>query len=62
MEFICINEHINVQQSQHTTPKKWLYVAVVLTTADTAGAAIGCHKQTIHLHCNIRLQDKVKPT
>ena len=44
MEFTCINEHINFQHSQHTTPKKWQYVAVVLTNADTVGAAIGCHK------------------
>ena len=44
MEFTCINEHINFQQSQHTAPKKWQYVAVVLPTADTVGAAIGCHK------------------
>ena len=44
MEFICINKHINFQESQHTTPQKWQYVAVVLTTADTAVGAIGCHK------------------
>ena len=44
MGFTCINEHINFQHTQHTTPKKLQYVAVVLTSADTVGAAIGCHK------------------
>ena len=44
MEFTCINEHINFQHSQHITPKKWQYVAVVITKADTVGAEIGCHQ------------------
>ena len=34
MAFTCINEHINFQHSQHTTPQKWQYIAVVLTNAD----------------------------
>ena len=45
----------------YNTPK-WQYIVVVLTNADTVGVAIGCRKEMTHLHCNIRPQDKVKPT